>query len=444
MATQHQTLSAAVNERLARLIETRPASPKRPPTGAVTEDWYSYYAGYADAFVREIVQSLPRDIGTIIDPWNGAGSTTSVATTLGLRSHGFDLNPAAVVIAKARLLRSDVRASIAPLTAEVIAAAERSKDSALPGDTLLSWFTDRTAATLRRIERQIYRHLVSSDDEQRVLDRGDLSTVSSFSALFYLGLFRTVRPLVTPFIGSNPTWVRTRIDEHDRVAASPGALTTQFRLAMESLAAAVERAEHTYAGPCPGSVLAASSGELPLPDDSAHAVLTSPPYCTRIDYVMATLPELAALGMRRTEVRELRDKMIGTPTMTDAPAGKDPNWGSAATAVLRAITRHRSRAAKTYYAPFYRQYLRGMWASLREVARVTQKDAPAILVAQDSYFKDVHIDTPALIAGMGRELGWSLLNQHAFPVPANRANMHPGRSYRASSRATEQVLIFAT
>jgi DNA modification methylase len=40
----------------------------------------------------------------------------------------------------------------------------------------------------------------------------------------------------------------------------------------------------------------ASSQSIPLPNSFIDLVVTSPPYCTRIDYAVATSPELALLG----------------------------------------------------------------------------------------------------------------------------------------------------
>ncbi|WP_410712175.1 DNA methyltransferase [Bradyrhizobium sp. BEA-2-5] len=39
----------------------------------------------------------------VLDPWNGSGTTTSVANGAGLTAVGIDINPAMAVVAKARL-----------------------------------------------------------------------------------------------------------------------------------------------------------------------------------------------------------------------------------------------------------------------------------------------------------------------------------------------------
>ena len=49
----------------------------------------------------------------------------------------------------------------------------------------------------------------------------------------------------------------------------------------------------------------------------ADLILGSPPYCTRIDYVISTLPELAVLGYCNEDLAVLRASMLGTPTMAE-------------------------------------------------------------------------------------------------------------------------------
>jgi DNA modification methylase len=447
MSQDHAKVSAALDERLNRLRSVHPPSPKRPTGSATTEAWYSYYAGYADGFVKEIVEALPPDTGRVLDPWNGAGTTTSVATAQRLHSVGVDLNPAAVLIARARLLRSDVGSSVSPLTEEVIASARRaspgrSVDLRPPDDALHGWFDPPTAARLRAIERSIYRLLVSTDDERRLVEAEALDRVSSLAALFYLGLFRTIRPLVSGFIGSNPTWIKRTVDPSQRLSIPSTAIAARYRDAMGALLHAVSEAKHTYEHANRTSVRMGSSTDIGLDDDSVDAVITSPPYCTRIDYVIATLPELSALGVRTEEVAKLRASMIGTPVVKGSHTERKPATPRVR-AFLRDVALHDSHAAKTYYWKFYRSYFDGMERSFAELSRIVRPGSPMVLVVQDSYFKHLRVPIPEILTEMGERLGWATLQAHEYPVLTNRAGMHRhARAYRTTTRATETVLIF--
>jgi hypothetical protein len=416
-------------------------SPKQAGGAMPLDGWYRYYAGYPDAFVRGVLLTLPEGIGTILDPWNGAGTTTAVATAHGIASVGCDLHPAAVMIAKAKLLRADVAPSIAPLTIAILDAAASAREDQCPDDPLSRWFGPSATTWLRATERAAYRLLISSDDGQRPID-GPISRVSSLAALFYLGLFRLVRPLLTPFLGSNPTWVRRSPPRLSRIRPQSATLERRFVLVMEQLAGAVERAQNTYEERCPTTVERADSRTLPLGDDAVDAVITSPPYCTRIDYVVAMLPELAVLGMRDDEAKQLRHSMIGTVLTSQQKTNRSQLSPSAAK-LIKAIKRHGSKAAKSYYAPFYDLYFRGMQQSIREISRVTRPSGPVVLVAQDSHFKELRVDLASIIAEMGEQLGWKPIARADFASSSNRARMHPHRSsYRRSSEATETVLVF--
>lgn len=65
------------------------------------DEWYNYYAGFSDSFVREILKSLELPQEAIIrDPWNGSGTTTLNCALAGYNVIGIDLNPVMNIIAK--------------------------------------------------------------------------------------------------------------------------------------------------------------------------------------------------------------------------------------------------------------------------------------------------------------------------------------------------------
>ena len=64
--------------------------------------WVDYYAGYSNGFAKSILESsnLPRR-AVVVDPWNGSGTTTEIASILGLKGYGFDVNPVMLIVANA-------------------------------------------------------------------------------------------------------------------------------------------------------------------------------------------------------------------------------------------------------------------------------------------------------------------------------------------------------
>jgi DNA modification methylase len=445
MVESIQMKPASSNDGLQPLRELRPRSPKRSQVPA-SATWYGYYAGYADNFVADIVAALPGSAEMILDPWNGSGTTTAVATAASLGSRGFDINPAAVVIATARLLQSDVAGSMASLTEEILSSASANSDLPADSDLLHSWFSPHSVGLLRSLERRTFQLLVAADARDRAID--SVGGISALAAVFYLGLFRTIRTLLDPFLGSNPTWIRRNINPRNRLRPRQDTIHQKFRQAMETLTALVESSSQVYPDKnCPSSIALASSTDLPLEDGSVDAVITSPPYCTRIDYVVATLPELAVLGLQADELKGLRDRMIGTPTipgreletdfLADCPMSEQ---------LLQEITAHESKASNGYYRKFFLGYLRGMNESIAEISRVAHSGAPVVFVVQDSYYKEIRVDLASLIGEMAEVQGLTAVADHNFEVVARRnyATINPrSRVYRESTPATESVLIMA-
>ena len=433
------------NDDLRLLRELAPSSPKRnalPSSG----DWYGYYAGYADNFVADIVAALPGHAEMVLDPWNGSGTTTAVATAASLSSRGFDLNPAAVIIAKARLLRSDVAGSIASLSDEILASVPDDPPQVEDSDLLLTWFAPTSASHIRALERRTFQLLVPVEENERAIACTD--SFSALAALFYLALFRLSRTLIAPFLGSNPTWIRRAVPPRNRLRPSRDTIHTLFRRSTTALTTLAEASSQSYPESCcPCSVAVGTSADLPLESNSVDAVITSPPYCTRIDYVVATLPELAILGLRPSDIKPLRDSMIGTPTIPNSDQESAfLSTSPTATALLARISSHESKASNGYYRKFFEGYLQGLDASLAEVGRVIRPASPVIFVVQDSYYKELHIDLASIISEIAEAHHLSRVADHNFEVVARRnyATINPrSRVYRSSTPAIESVLIMA-
>lgn len=402
----------------------------------------TYYAGYGEGFVEDLIDHLnlqPPDV--LLDPWNGAGTTTRVALDRGLAAVGSDINPALVLIGKSKLLRGDATESLAALTAEVISRARRTtgKD---PLDPLCEWFAPGTAAYFRAIEAAIQHLLVKPEGGVNLTTAAGLRDVSPLAASFYVVLFETVRGFLSSFTTTNPTWVKKR-GEESRLSLTKNTVDAAFRAAEVRLHRRLEQLPLPQAREGSAAVVLADSRALPMDDSSADACITSPPYCTRIDYAVLTRPELAVLGVADGQhVRRLRDASIGTPTIWGDKPQPVPAWGSYTNELIGAISGHSSKASATYYRKYFVQYFDSMYASLRELRRVLRTDAPCALVVQDSFYKDIRVDLARSISEMAAGIGWGHVEQTDFAVPWNRARAHPGsRQYRDKSVATESLLI---
>jgi hypothetical protein len=408
------------------------------------DDWFPYYAGFSGAFARQVVGSSGLAPGAmILDPWNGSGTTTAAASLYGFRSLGFDLNPAMVVAAKARLLPRTELPSVEPLLADIERKARSRTRFHGQNDPLLTWFTPHSAAKIRSLDRAIHTLLVSTDSSEAAVARAP--HLSSVAAFYYVALFRAVRSFLSRFTRSNPTWIARAVDAGDRVCVTREDLGSMFRQHVRHMSAAIEREPNEWDFTNSNCTISVASSEcLPVADGSVDFVLCSPPYCTRIDYAVATSVELAVLGFRLAEqLPDLRRRLIGTPTIQDVVPNPDSSWGPACNWFLNRLHEHASKAAKSYYYKTYVQYFCGIARSLSELSRCLKIGAQCILVVQDSHFKDLRVDLASIFTEICRAQRLTLFRRVDFPISRTFANINTrSRTYRNKTSATESILCF--
>jgi hypothetical protein len=419
-------------------------NPKRQPaTAAARDEWFPYYAGFSSAFARKVIQSsgLGQE-STVLDPWNGSGTSTAAAAISGHRAIGFDLNPVMAVVAKARLLPNLDAPSIAPLLNEI--AKKATNQGLCPdSDPLLTWFMPCAAAEIRSIDRAIHLLLVCADQTKRSVEAA--SEMSSIASFFYVALFRTVRRLLARFNASNPTWVLRPASLRSRVRPSSAEIRSMFRSQASTMSATIKaEARELHLANVECTIEVGSSESLPLPALSVDLVLSSPPYCTRIDYGVATSPELAVLGLpMESQLRELRGQLIGTPTIQGSSHMRDPNWGATCDAFLDQVVQHPSKAAKTYYYKTYVQYFGAISRSISEIARCVKPGGKCVVVIQDSHFKGIRADLARMFTEIASANELVLSKQVNFPMSRTLAYINTkSRSYRPSSTSVESVLCY--
>lgn len=405
---------------------------------------YRYYAGFCPEFVTDALRHAQVGIGKLVlDPWNGSGTTTASARELGSIAYGFDRNPAMTVVAKANLLSADVGPSLSALAAEIcMRFRKRRKHEPLVSDGLCQWLSNRATSSVRRLEREVHRLLVGCEADWPLSRCDNFSGVSSLASFFYVALFRVVRQQLRSFSCTNPTWIRKAGKGLPPVALPSEVLLDAFMTEVEAMRL-VLRDKTPQAYWSLTALETASSTCLPLMDGVVDVVVTSPPYCTRIDYVMASAPELAVLGFSGAQYRHLRDQMIGTLTVTSASVEERETWGQTCLAFLESVRTHGSRASNTYYFRTHVQYFHGMWSSLEEIARVLRPGGVCIMVVQDSYYKEVRNDVATIISEMAAGLGLEQRKRTDFIKRATLAGVNPrSRGYRASGEARESVVAF--
>jgi hypothetical protein len=411
--------------------------------------WYPYYAGYSPIFVQKVLERANLSPAALVcDPWNGAGTTTQVAHDLGYSAAGFDLNPVMVVVARARCVVPSQSAQLRRSLEKIVGRSQADQSTAaMQTDPLNLWLQPCATLGVRRVEKAIREEFdlpIAKNQE-----KSKSCSVSREVAFFYTAIFRGLFRLSKKFRTSNPTWLKIPQTSDGRLCFDTSDFTSIFETEVTQMLSSLEEEQSLVglSGRIPDVRLdVASSEALPLQNRAANIVITSPPYCTRIDYAVATSLELAFLGFDyKVSVRKLRDRMIGTSTVRAILPDEDARWGLTCHTFLSQIRDHYSKASRSYYLKTHLQYFYDIYSSLLELNRVLCHAGDCIFVVQDSYYKDIHNDLASIIIEMTSTISWRVVERRDFPVRLILGRVNPlSRYYRASRDAVESMVWFKT
>jgi SAM-dependent methyltransferase len=372
--------------------------------------WHSYYAGYAEQFVADVLSVLARPGDLIVDPWNGSGTTTLVAQCRGFRSLGIEINPVMVLHAQAKNLQFPCSADDVLAEAHNLVTTARRFVNARPvefGD-IADWVHEEPLAALVALSDAINEGIMDgpAPDFVSTILRQEARSASyppKEKAFFFSALFQVLRKVGKFNRGSNPTWL---LLDDQSASTTTDAVFTFFLETVQSMLADLEAVAWCAEETADYWVIMGDSRALRLVDASVNLIVTSPPYCTRIDYAFSTKPELLLLGKEDREVDALRRATMGAPVIVDKSISRRETWGQTCNDFLNAVAGHPSKASKSYYLPTYLQYFRDAEQSLREIKRVLKDGGQAVIVVQSSYYKDIELPLGDVYVQMSGWLGF--------------------------------------
>ena len=301
---------------------------------SLTHPFHSYPARMHPATARELValvaESMPAR-APLLDPFCGSGTTLVEARAAGLRAIGVDVNPLAVLVARAKTWTAPGRTRHKLLTfartmaGEVLASGRQARkataeaapmrspagfDPNARNRRLAAWF----APHVRRELEELASHL----DELARQD-GELASVltAALSAILYKVSSRSS--------DTDATWVQRNV--------ARGACARWFLQRVELLSAGLEDLAATPGSP--PEIFEADMrqlGEL-VPAGSVGGIVTSPPYAGTYDYADHQRLRFDFLALRH---RHLDQQEIGSRRGLTGP-GAAAQWREQLGAAIDAI-----------------------------------------------------------------------------------------------------------
>lgn len=379
----------------------------------------SLYTAFSTDFARYALELFQREgFQTVADPFGGMGTVGEAGRGFAMNIRLSDISPFAALSATFRSASPDqiskAIGSVEDLASQIHASDER---------VFFQEFLKAVGAGSTDTASQILT--APTDPEHHVA-----------ALMIYLVALSRIR-LHKNFAGSNPTWVKRSTEAADAESTS-----LAVRATLNAARTFVQGLPPLVAGNRT-TVRWASLEELGDPPESLDAIVTSPPYANRTDYIRHYLPasEMLLEAAGRSE-RQVRLDQIGTPLIR----GGDPILAlpSSVQGTISRIREHHSYASRSYYYKGFLYYFADMKLALQRIQTLLRPGGLALMVVQDTFYKEIHVATPDLLVDIAESIGlrvvgrkdWNVRNYLSQLSPHSRKTVRP-------HQLSEAVLAFS-
>lgn len=378
----------------------------------------SLYTAFSEEFAEYALEYCERAGCTrILDPFGGMGTIANAGRSHPLKLLVGDISPFAALCSAFRSAPQDFIFEGAELIGRLVRKTQASNERDLYSQ-LLSSLSTHTKSPIASILR------TPSAPKHR----------AAAIAVFVAALSRI--HLYKHLAGSNPTWIK----RPDAVADRDTTLK-EIRAAQEMVCDFANHLQKVH--PANRTISLWSDIEaLPVASGSIDAILTSPPYANRTDYIRHYLPasELLLSAANRDE-RLTRAKQIGTPLIRDTTPRHD--LPRRVKRILTEIKNHRSYASERYYYKGFLYYFADMQRALTRMRRWLRKDGLLLMVVQDTYYKEVEVPTADLLTDIAVTIGFKEVARRDWRVNQRLSQLSPHTWGLPKRALSESVVVLS-
>ena len=379
---------------------------------------HPFPARMAPELASSSLETVP-DGGLVLDPMCGSGTVARAAVEAGLRCIGADVDPLAVLMARAWITPvepDEIRADAEEVLRKAAELDDEETERTPDAETarfISYWFAPRQESELARIATVLRRRESVTNDALAVALSRIIVSKEMMASL-------------------------ARDTSHSRphkVSACNG-----FDVASGFRRSARYVAERLAPDRIVGSadIRRADARVLDGIDDaSIDLVLTSPPYLNAIDYLRGHRLALVWLGHILAPLREIRASSVGAErALRETGDLQDPR---------RFVDDLDSSKITPRHLGWIRRYASDMSAVLCQLRRVIKQAGRIVMVLGNSFLRGATVDNARLIQELAETAGFRLENRDERDIPARRRYLPPpgaGGSALDSRMRTETVLTF--
>ena len=399
---------------------------KRSDTTYITHGYHRYPAKFIPHVARRLIEENSNVGDNVLDPFCGCGTTVVESIVAKRISYGFDINPVAITISRAKSQCID------PI--RITEAFQRIQNT-------LNCYPV-TPPSHERVRYWFYDEQI----EQLSMLLNSITDIPALDLrLFFLCGFSNI--LKNCSIWKQKSNKPTR-DLKKTIPDVMRAFNRQIRLMMRGNLAYWELIKKIN-GSCLGTaqIRCGDSRELPLNNNSVDLVVTSPPYVTSYEY--GDLHQLSMLWLEDLhDLRQFRSKFIGSSVLNDYQRNKlssdnDINLMCSPIADEICLQLMQQNKKKHFEVRHYFQCMFEIW---QELHRVIRHGGVVSIVIGNTKFQEIEITNAEVFIEQLQSLGFLMKNVIKRRIPSKNLPSTRDRltGRFASVSATNMNLVYPT
>jgi len=313
---------------------------------------------FKEAFSRDLVFLLAESFGLgkgdlVLDPFCGVATTLLACKQLGIDSIGYDVHPIMLFASRVKLRDYDVE-ELKPIVRKLVKLKFEMPRVEVPD------FVARAFSRSILEDVVFFRQKISEVEDERTRE------------FLLLGLMNAATRCSWAFKDGAAIKVRKR-----RVPPLRNELRRQLMRMCHDV-------EHFEVKPCRATVKWGDARRTELEDESVDAVITSPPYLGKREYIYAYRIEQEILGLGGPPA----DGLIGV-----RDGGETEDFSE-----VEGFIEEKPLDAKLYF--------KDMFTAIKELFRVCKNGAKVALVTSDGCFRDGVVEVCVPLSEMAKEAGF--------------------------------------
>jgi len=347
-------------------------------------NWYPYLQGFSSEIVKRFIreEKLNSD-STILDPFNGVGTTTLTSRDLGIKSIGFDISPLAILVGRGKMIKSVdskiVRSELQRIL-DLRSAKQKLPDHGIIGKGLEETTANRIVQFRNNIEK------ISDLATKNLLQSSLISTIGEVSYIKKDG-------------------------SHYRFVENPKSLQFDSTFERNTLRFLSDicspRLESRNSAEW--KIELSDARKLPLESDCIDAVITSPPYLNRHNYIAQNKLELFMMGCVKemADYRELTHSTLRSHVeakFNSENRFKHPVVENKIKTISKRLKDNPNNNPKI--GEMIQGYFDDMHMVINELYRVLKKNGVCYFVVGNSAWEGVYIETDKILSDIFIQCGF--------------------------------------